>query len=182
MKRILFVLGLLAFVPALSVFSQEAEDSRSAQENQAGSESGDAFAIIPELEAEESSDIASGRTRAVFKTNVRSAAIYLNGNLQGRSQLTLNNLIEGYYLLRVEKDGYNFKENFIYVENAKSKSFYIELEPNEDTKKREQARAGASPRQGEDAGSAAETSDAGAAENLSEDAGTNAGIGGVDAR
>ena len=66
--------------------------------------------------------------------------MYLNNNLQGRTQLSLSNLVDGYYLLRVEKDGYDTQENFIYVEHGKSKTFYTELQPNEETKKKEEAR------------------------------------------
>ena len=95
---------------------------------------------VEELEAEETKDVPSGKSKAIFKTNVKSCMIYINGNNQGRSNLTLSNLIEGYYLLRVEKDGYKTQENFVYIENGKAKTFYVELQMDEETQKRMDAR------------------------------------------
>lgn len=159
MKRFFLIFALFSLISTSAVFSQS-EQSSQAEENKAGSDSGEAFAIIPELEAEEVSNLGAGRNRVVFKTNVKNCAIFLNGNLQGRSQLTLNNLIEGYYLLRVEKDGYDFQENFIYVEREKAKSFYIELQPNEETQKKEEnaARSNAASAGGETASAQSDSS------------------------
>lgn len=135
MKRIFFIFSLISLVSFSHLFAQE----NNASEH--GADSAEAFAIIPELEPEESSNLPESKNRVIFKTNVKNCAVYLNNNLQGRTQLTLNNLVDGYYLLRVEKDGYDFQENFVYAEHGKSKTFYIELQPNEETQKREEVRA-----------------------------------------
>jgi len=143
MKRILFIVGLISIISLSPFFAQDAESQPKNEQNdeKAGSDSADAFAIIPELEAEEVSDLSFGRTKAVFKTSVKSSAIYLNGNLQGRTPLTVSSLVEGYYLLRAEKEGYKPVENFVYIENSKAKTFYVELEMDEETQKRMDARA-----------------------------------------
>ncbi|MBQ9622899.1 MAG: PEGA domain-containing protein [Treponema sp.] len=138
MKRSIFViLGLAALLSAPAVFAQEAE---------AGSESAEAFAIIPNLEPEETTAIEQNRTKASFKSNLKGCRIYLNHNFQGVTPLTLSNMVEGFYLLRTEKDGYNYQENFVYVEHGKAKTFYVELQPGEESKsetKTEQAQASA---------------------------------------
>ena len=140
MKRFFIILGLISVFSISQIFAQENE-SQAKSDSEAGNDSSEAFAIIPELQAEETSNLLPGRTRAIFKTNVKSCSIFVNGNFQGRSNLTLTNLVEGYYLLRVEKDGYDYQENFVYVENGKAKTFYVELQPNEETQKRMDARA-----------------------------------------
>lgn len=132
MKRTIFIiLGLIYSLAVFPLFAQENNESK------AGSNSADAFAIIPELECEEIKDIEPSRTKVTFKANVKNCEIQLNGNKQGKSNLTLINLVEGYYLLRAEKEGYLPKENFVYIEHGKDKTFYIELEPKEETKNKE---------------------------------------------
>lgn len=150
MKRtIFFILGLI-FVSVSPLLAQENEAAPAKQDsqtsNEAGSQSAEAFAIIPELKAEEESNIERNRTKATFKTNVKNCSLYLNGNFQGRSPITLTNLIEGYYLLRVENPGYIPKENFLYIEGGKARTFYIELEMTEETKQKLEARQAARER------------------------------------
>ena len=147
MKRtIYFILGLI-FVSVSPLLAQENEAAPAATESQtsqeAGSQSAEAFAIIPELKAEEESNIERNRTKAVFKTNIKNCNLYLNGNFQGRTPITLTNLAEGFYLLRVDNPGYISKENFLYVEGGKARTFYIELEMTEETKQKNEARAAA---------------------------------------
>ena len=131
MKRFVYI---ICFVSSLflgsAVFGQAAETSESSS-NTASSDSSEAFSYIPELEAEEVTDLDLSKTKVIFKTNVKGCKIFLNGNLQGVSQLTLLNLVEGIYHLYVSKNDYSYKEYFIYVEHGKSKTFYIELEPME---------------------------------------------------
>ncbi|MBQ4378644.1 MAG: PEGA domain-containing protein [Treponema sp.] len=134
MKKILFVLGLFTAVSFSPLFSQTAENSTvtTTNDDKPGSASGEAFAIIPELQAEETNSLVQGRTKAVFKTNVKNVSVYLNGNLQGRTNLTISSLVEGYYLLRLEKEGYQPQEYFVYIENSKEKIFYIEFQTDEE--------------------------------------------------
>lgn|GEM_PF-1665680 len=149
MKRTISIILGLSFISFSPLFSQEAKAEASEQAvstDEAGSQSAEAFAIIPELKSEEETSIERNRTKATFKTNVKNCDIFLNGNNQGRSKLTLSNLIEGYYLLRVEKEGYIPTENFVYIEGGKAKTFYVELEMTEETKKKTEARQAARER------------------------------------
>ena len=139
MKRSIFILfGLITFLSFSQISAQQVEDS-----SQPGSDSADAFAIIPNLEPEEVKDIEVSRTKVIFKTNIKNCRIYLNQNFQGYSKLSLSNLVEGFYLLRAEKEGYDYQEKFVYVERGKEKTFYVELQPNEETQKKLEARANA---------------------------------------
>lgn len=132
MKRTIFVIfGLIGFLSFSTVFAQQVTSSE-----EPGSESADAFAIIPNLEAEESKDIEESRTKVIFKANVKNCRIYLNQNFQGLTKLSLNNLMEGFYILRAVKEGYKYQENFVYIERGKEKTFYIELQPDEETQKK----------------------------------------------
>ena len=140
MKRNIFIIfGLLSFLAYSPLLAQQVESNSS----EAGSDSADAFAIIPNLEPEEVKDIEQNRSKVIFKTSVKNCRIYLNQNFQGISKLTLINLVDGFYLLRAEKDGYKYQENFVYIEHGKEKTFYIELEANEETQKKLEARANA---------------------------------------
>ncbi|MCR4821982.1 MAG: PEGA domain-containing protein [Treponema sp.] len=126
-------------LPAL--FAQESTQPSQAEKDEAGSNSAEAFAIIPNLEPEEISDTDPSKSKIIFKSSVKNCSVYLNGNLQGRTSLTLTNLVDGFYLLRLEKSGYLPQENFIYAEHGKNKTFYIEMQPTEETKKKMEARA-----------------------------------------
>ena len=136
-KTKLFIFGLITLISVSSVFAQQS--NLGPEQEEVGSNSSEAFEIIPLLEPEESEDIESSKTKVTFKTNVNRCSVYLNGFLQGKSKLNLNNLVEGFYLLHVSNKGYLPKENFIYVERGKAKTYYIELEPNEETLKKQQA-------------------------------------------
>lgn len=199
MKRIFFIFSIITLVSASSVFAQQNESSAS-ESDEPGSNSAEAFEIIPNLEAEEVADTPQGGTKAVFKTNVKNCTIFLNGNYQGRSQLTLANLVEGFYLLRVEKNGYQFQENFVYIEHGKTKTFYIELQPTEETQKKldaeaeRKAQSDSASSQGADSGSGAANGGANSANAQASgnsgangsangaDSASEAGIGGVDAK
>ena len=146
MKHNFFILsGLFCLLAAPALFAQDNTQKPTAESDEPGCQSAEAFAIIPNLEPEEVSDIDISRTKTVFKANVKSCDLYLNNNYYGKSTLTLNNLVDGFYLLRVEKQGYLPKENFIYAEHGKSKTFYIELQPTEETQKKLDAQAQSTP-------------------------------------
>ena len=63
----------------------------------------------PLLKSERKSAIASEATKITIKTNVPNSEIFINGNFEGYSTLTLTNLPEGKYNLKVEKKGYRPK-------------------------------------------------------------------------
>ena len=139
MKRTIFILfGLITFLSFSQIFAQQVTS-----ETEPGSDSAEAFAIIPNLEAEETKEIEQGRSKVIFKANVKNCKIYLNQEFQGLTKLSLNNLVEGFYILRATKDGYNYQENFVYVERGKEKTFYIELQPTEETQQKLEAKEAA---------------------------------------
>jgi len=48
--------------------------------------------------------LAKIHRRSTIKTNVSDAYVYLNGNFQGKTPITILNLAEGRYQLRIEKE------------------------------------------------------------------------------
>ena len=79
------------------------------------------------LEAEKYTLTQQDRTKVTIRTNVPGALVYLNGILEGNSTLVINNLSEGRYNLKVEKEGYETKRCRILVRRGEEASFYIEL-------------------------------------------------------
>ncbi|WP_294429593.1 PEGA domain-containing protein [uncultured Treponema sp.] len=163
-----FILGLISIASFSPAFAQNTKDYGLEQEAP-GSESSEAFEYIPLLEPEEIADIDSSRTKATIKTNVKKSTIYLNGNLQGKTPLNIQNLVEGFYLLHVECKGYLPKENFIYIQRGKARTFYIELEPTEETLKKQAEKEAAAERKNKasEASEASEQSTAPASETTS---------------
>ncbi len=87
----------------------------------------------PLLKSERKSAIDRESTKITIKTNVPNSEIFINGNFEGYSTLTLTNLPAGKYNLRVEKKGYRPKRCRIKVINGEERVFYIELEQYEGT-------------------------------------------------
>ena len=135
MKHLIFSILTLLFIS--SAFAQQTEESQARTDAQSeSSPSSEAFSYIPELECEESTDIDERRTKVTFTANVKNALIYLNGNLHGRTKLTLSNLTDGIYLLRVTKEDYLTQEYFITADHGKAKTYYVELQQTEETQKK----------------------------------------------
>ncbi len=87
----------------------------------------------PLLKSERKGAIDRDATKITIKTNVPNSEIFINGNFEGYSTLTITNLPEGKYNLRVEKKGYRPKRYRIKVINGEERVFYIELEQYEGT-------------------------------------------------
>lgn len=104
--RLIFLLSAMMLCSAASVFSQE------------------------EMMSEKTVDIAEDRTSITIRCNVYGASVFLNGEYQGVTTLTISNLQPGRYTLRIEKEGYEPQEHFIRVRSAQSQTWYIELEKN----------------------------------------------------
>lgn len=147
------ILGLFSIASFSPAFAQPGSKDYGPEQAVPGSESSEAFEYIPLLEPEESSDIDSSRTKVSIKTNVKKSSVYLNGNLQGKTPLNIQSLVEGFYLLHVECQGYLPKENFIYVQRGKAKTFYLELEPTEETLKKQAEKEAAAERKNKAAAS-----------------------------
>lgn len=63
-----------------------------------------------------------------IKSNVTGAHVYLNGNYQGTTPLTIQNLTQGRYHLRIDKDHYETRELYVTVRTAQERIYYIDLE------------------------------------------------------
>lgn len=124
MRRFFLIFSFMTLLLSQRLFSQQ---------DGGGSDSAEAFSFIPELEPAEVKDIEAERLRVILNTDAKNCRIYLNGNFQGLSKLTVSNIADGYYLLRVEKTGYVTQERFVLFERGKEKSFYVELSPKEGT-------------------------------------------------
>jgi hypothetical protein len=83
-----------------------------------------------ELQSEKTDDISEDHTKITIRCSTRNASVYLNGEYQGVTTLTISDLKPGRYVLRVEKDGYDPKEFIISVRNAQSQTWYVDLQKN----------------------------------------------------
>ena len=70
-------------------------------------------------------------TQIAVRANVRKAAVFLNGNFEGVSPVTLRNLMRGQYHLRVEKTGYEAQDYLITVDSGCAQTYYIDLKKQE---------------------------------------------------
>lgn len=80
------------------------------------------------LDYERKNLLPEEKTKIIIKSNVPNAEVFLNGNFEGNTNLTLNNLTPGRYRLRVEKSGYRPKYYRIDIAKGEERTFYIELE------------------------------------------------------
>ncbi len=83
---------------------------------------------LPVLIREESKEIDSLLSEIHLRSNVSSVRVFLNGEYQGNTALTLKNLSEGRYHLTLMKKGYESRDFFIDTQRGRSDSFYIPLE------------------------------------------------------
>lgn len=79
------------------------------------------------LKSEKIQIIKNNRTKITIRSNVNSAAVFLNGQFEGNTDLTINDLPAGRYSLRLEKQGYEPKRYIIHVRAGQEETFYVEL-------------------------------------------------------
>lgn len=77
--------------------------------------------------------IKENGTKITIRSNAPDAAVFLNGQFEGNTTLTIKDLPEGHYFLRVEKPGYAPKRYRIAVRREMEETFYVELEKYEGT-------------------------------------------------
>lgn len=78
--------------------------------------------------SEETSGTAMNRNVVSFRCNVPKVFVYLNGSLQGRTELKIKDLREGVYSVRFSKHGFRDVTGEILVKNGLSQNFYAEME------------------------------------------------------
>lgn len=136
-KRTLpFILLCLSVANSMALSAEVAEisDAESFFEGQnASSVSGivsDSFSDDPEFFKLDSERLLEDKRNTVLmvKTNVQGASVYLNGNYQGTTPLTIKNLTEGRYRLRVEKTHYETRELYVRVRRGQERVYYIDLD------------------------------------------------------
>lgn len=80
------------------------------------------------LKSERKGAIATDATKITIKTNVPNSEIFINGNFEGYSTLTITNLPEGKYNLKVEKKV--TAQNATELELLKAKNAFFTLNLN----------------------------------------------------
>lgn len=83
---------------------------------------------IPLLESEQTSLLSPRETKVTFRASAKKCAVYLNGEYQGNTLLTLSALAPGLYHLRVEKKGYKAADYMIEVKLGSHEFYYVQLE------------------------------------------------------
>ena len=79
------------------------------------------------LKSEKIQIIKNNKTKITIRSNVNNAAVFLNGQFEGNTDLTINDLPAGRYSLRLEKQGYEPKRYIINVRGGQEETFYVEL-------------------------------------------------------
>lgn len=114
-KYIFFLSNLLYITSSLFCISNINQES-------------DYYTAEPEiLTSEKKINIQKRKTKITIRANIQDAEVYLNGQYEGNTDLTINNLPEGRYHLRVEKDGYKPRRFVINVRAGEEEFYYIEL-------------------------------------------------------
>jgi len=80
------------------------------------------------LKPEYTKDLAVGETAIIIRTNVRKTSVFLNGEFQGLTPLTIKNLVPGQYRLAVQDTKGNRQLFLIEVKRSLSEYYYIELD------------------------------------------------------
>ena len=84
-------------------------------------------AFCEELLSEQTSQIEENKTEITIRCSVPGVYIFLNGELQGKTELTIRNLREGIYNLKLEKKGFETQFFEIEVKKSLSQTFYVEM-------------------------------------------------------
>ena len=84
---------------------------------------------IPLLKSEQTEAIAARHTQITLRANHKSCAIFLNGEYQGTTTLSIRDLPQGAYHLRLEKSGFAAADYLVTVSDGKHEYYYVELQP-----------------------------------------------------
>ncbi len=84
-------------------------------------------AFCEELFSEQVSQIEENKTEITIRCSVPDVYVFLNGELQGKTELKIRNLREGIYNLKLEKKGFETQFFEIEVKKSLSQTFYAEM-------------------------------------------------------
>lgn len=87
--------------------------------------------------SEETTGTAMNSNTVSFRCNVPKVFVYLNGNLQGRTELKIRGLKEGVYSVRLSKHGFRDVTGEISVKNGLCQNFYSEMEIDSESSENE---------------------------------------------
>lgn len=125
----------LSFIISLNVLSAQDVSSDSTGERQVGNisiaveEQQTHMSTMPkDIWPEKRTDMLNENTEILIRSNVQNASVFLNGIYQGRTPLTINNLVPGIYDLVLEKEGYTSQYFFLNVYRGQQLTYYIQLE------------------------------------------------------
>lgn len=88
---------------------------------------------LPVLECTHTEETGSLLCSITIRTNTPKVRIFLNGEFQGNSELTIEALSEGRYYLSAQKKGFDGADFFIDARRGRHDSFYIHLTENAKT-------------------------------------------------
>ncbi len=129
MQRFISLAATL-FLAGSLCFSKENNqpDEQNFSLTQASSKAASEAPDLSILESSSKKAIESKSTKITIDSSVPSAQVFLNGQYEGNTSLTISSLPAGTYNLRVEKKGYKTKRYRIHVRSGEYQHFYIELE------------------------------------------------------
>jgi len=84
-------------------------------------------AFCEELFSEQVSQIEENETEITIRCSIPGVYVFLNGELQGKTELKIKNLREGIYNLKLEKKGFETQFFEIEVKKSLSQTFYVEM-------------------------------------------------------
>ena len=85
------------------------------------------FAEIPLLESEQTVALSPRHTQVTFRASAKKCAVYLNGEYQGNTPLSIRDLPQGLYHLRVAKHGYADADYMVSVTDGRHEHYYVAL-------------------------------------------------------
>ena len=79
------------------------------------------------VEPEKIYEIQNYKSAVEIAANMPDVNVFLNDTFQGRTNLTIYDLTPGYYVLRLEKSGYEPREVTIYVKPHYGQRYFFEI-------------------------------------------------------
>lgn len=79
------------------------------------------------IEPQKMYEVRDAKTEVEIFANIPDVNVYLNGTYQGRTNLQVSNLTPGFYMLHLEKSGYEPVDFTIFVKNHYGQRFFIEM-------------------------------------------------------
>ena len=120
-KRIIVICAVSFLVPFFICAQNRSRMSLVKTEEVSASESD------RDITASRIQEIKSELSKIYIQTDVSGVKIYLNGVYQGVSNLTISDHKEGYYSLKLVKDGYRTERLRIRVKGGRTQNFYVEM-------------------------------------------------------